>query len=253
MEQTTNTELVVRTAKLAGRLLLENGAETYRVEDTVSYICNQYGLTDVEVIALPTGTIYSFVDEEGVPHSEVIRTKVRTTNLGCVARVNDISRGMTSGRLTLEEGCAKLEEISRTGPQPLWLSLLANMLSAAFFALLFGAQWFDFIVAGVCGGVARLLGLLFSEDNISSTMYSLLAGALSSVIALASVRIFSMGSQTAIITGAIMPLLPGLAITNAIRDTVNGDLVSGVARTAEALLKAIAIAAGVGVVIALWR
>ena len=84
-------------------------------------------------------------------------------------------------------------------------------------------------------------------------MYSLLAGALSSVIALASVRIFSMGSQTAIITGAIMPLLPGLAITNAIRDTVNGDLVSGVARTAEALLKAIAIAAGVGVVIALWR
>ena len=82
---------------------------------------------------------------------------------------------------------------------------------------------------------------------------SLLAGALSSVIALASVRIFSMGSQTAIITGAIMPLLPGLAITNAIRDTVNGDLVSGVARTAEALLKAIAIAAGVGVVIALWR
>ena len=101
--------------------------------------------------------------------------------------------------------------------------------------------------------LARLLGLLFSEDNISSTMYSLLAGALSSVIALASVRIFSMGSQTAIITGAIMPLLPGLAITNAIRDTVNGDLVSGVARTAEALLTAIAIAAGVGVVIALWR
>ena len=50
-----------------------------------------------------------------------------------------------------------------------------------------------------------------------------------------------------------MPLLPGLDITNAIRDTVNGDLVSGVARTAEALLKAVAIAAGVGVVIALWR
>ena len=198
-----NTELVVRTAKLAGRLLLENGAETYRVEDTVGYICNRYGLKDVEVIALPTGTIYSFVDGDGVPHSEVIRTKVRTTNMGCVARVNDISRGLTSGRLTLEEGCAQLEALRCMGPQPLWQSLLA--------------------------------------------------GALSSVIALGSVKIFGMGNQTAIITGAIMPLLPGLAITNAIRDTVNGDLVSGVARTAEALLKAVAIAAGVGVVIALWR
>lgn len=253
MEHVMKTKLIAHTAKLAGRLLLENGAETYRVEDTVGYICSQYGFKEVEVIALPTGTIYSFVDEEGVPHSELIRTKTRTTNLGCVARVNDISRGMSSGKLTLEEGCAQLEALSRASAQPLWLSLLGNVLSAAFFALLFGANWLDFIVAGVCGAMTRLLGLLFSEDNISSTLYALLSGALSSAIAMGSVALFGAGNPTAIITGAIMPLLPGLAITNAIRDTVNGDLVSGVARTAEALLKAVAIAAGVGVVIALWR
>ena len=84
-------------------------------------------------------------------------------------------------------------------------------------------------------------------------MYALLAGALSAVITKASIAVFGMGDQTAILIGAIMPLLPGLAFTNAIRDTVNGDLISGVARGADALLKAVAIAAGVGAVLAMWR
>lgn len=253
VEQALKTERIVRTAKLAGRLLLENGAETYRVEDTVKYICNTYGLQEVNVISLPTGTIYSFTDEDGVPHSEVIRTKVRTTNLACVAQVNDLSRRMTSGEMSLEEGYRRLQALQCLDPQPLWQGLLANVLSTSFFALLFGADWFDFIIAAVCGVAMRFLGLLFDEDSISSTMYALLAGALSSIITVGSIKLFGMGNQTAIISGAIMPLIPGLAITNAIRDTVNGDLVSGVARTADALLKAVAIAAGVGVVIALWR
>ena len=243
------TDLIIRTARLAGRLLLENGAETYRVE--VSFICKTGGLTDVSVISLPTGTIYSFVDEDGVPHSEVVRTKSRTTNLSVVSRVNAISRAVTAGSLSMEQGFAQLEELSRTPPQPLWQGLLANGLSASFFALLFHGGGFDFAVALVCGLLTRLLGLLFSEDSVSSTLYALLSGALSAVVAVLSVRFFHMGNQTPIIIGAIMPLLPGLAITNAIRDTVNGDLVSGVARTAEALLKAVAIAAGVGTVLAL--
>ena len=226
------TDLIIRTARLAGRLLLENGA-------------------DVSVISLPTGTIYSFVDEDGVPHSEVVRTKSRTTNLSVVSRVNAISRAVTAGSLSMEQGFAQLEELSRTPPQPLWQGLLANGLSASFFALLFHGGGFDFAVALVCGLLTRLLGLLFSEDSVSSTLYALLSGALSAVVAVLSVRFFHMGNQTPIIIGAIMPLLPGLAITNAIRDTVNGDLVSGVARTAEALLKAVAIAAGVGTVLAL--
>ena len=246
-------EIAVRAAKLAGRLLLENGAETYRVEDTVQYICDKFGLNEVSVISLPTGTVYSFVDEAGKPHSEVIRTKVRTTNLDVVAQVNDISRKLITDEMTPEEGYAALQALSKVGPQRLGESVLANVMSAAFFSLLFGAGWFDFIVAAVCGAMGRLLGLLFRDDSVSSTMYALLAGALSAVITKASIAVFGMGDQTAILIGAIMPLLPGLAFTNAIRDTVNGDLISGVARGADALLKAVAIAAGVGAVLAMWR
>ena len=39
-----------------------------------------------------------------------------------------------------------------------------------------------------------------------------------------------------IIIGSIMPLVPGVAITNAIRDTIQGDLVAGNSRATEAFL-----------------
>ncbi len=253
LEHEVETERIMRTARLAGRLLLENGAETYRVEDTVKTILEGFGFEEVAVLALPTGAVYSFVDEKGVPRSEVIRTKVRTTNLGQVAKVNSISRGMVSGEIALEEGCKSLEALRQARPQPLWIAMPASAVSAAFFSLLFGASGFDFCIAFLCGALTRALAMFFREDSVSSTMYALISGAISAIIAAGSVRLFHIGNQTPIIIGAIMPLLPGLAITNAIRDTVNGDLVSGVARTADALLKAVAIAAGVGAVIALWR
>lgn len=49
-----------------------------------------------------------------------------------------------------------------------------------------------------------------------------------------------------------MLLVPGLIITNAIRDTIAGDLVSGISRAIEAIFIAIAIAVGSGIIIKLW-
>ena len=55
-----------------------------------------------------------------------------------------------------------------------------------------------------------------------------------------------------IIIGVIMPLLPGVALTNCIRDIMNGDLVSGSARLMEALLTGGCIAVGAGIVMLIF-
>ena len=55
-----------------------------------------------------------------------------------------------------------------------------------------------------------------------------------------------------IIIGGIMLLVPGLAITNAIRDTMAGDLVAGNARMMEAFFVSVAIATGAGTMLKLW-
>ena len=46
--------------------------------------------------------------------------------------------------------------------------------------------------------------------------------------------------------GALMLLVPGLALTNAIRDLINGDLIAGTSRMVEAALVGSALAIGTG-------
>jgi hypothetical protein len=53
-----------------------------------------------------------------------------------------------------------------------------------------------------------------------------------------------------IIISALMPLFPGTAFTNGIRDTLKGDYVSGLAKIAEALV--IAVSLGLGVALGLF-
>ena len=49
-----------------------------------------------------------------------------------------------------------------------------------------------------------------------------------------------------VIAGALMPLFPGTAFTNAIRDIIQGDYISASARAMEAIFTATALAIGVG-------
>lgn len=251
MTETANS--VQKAARLCGRLMLESGAEIYRVEETVSLILSAFDLQGVSVLALPTGVFYSFTEEDGKTVGEVIRTKVRTTDLGRVSRVNAISRKLVKGETSVEEALVLLEQEQSRPPRPLYMEMLASAVTASSFAVLFGGNAWDFLVAFLCGVAESALGLLFPRDNVSKAVYLMLSGVLCALMAMLATSFSPVFSRTPIIVGAIMPLLPGLAITNAIRDTVTGDLVSGVARVADALLQAVAIAAGVAVVIALWH
>ena len=59
-------------------------------------------------------------------------------------------------------------------------------------------------------------------------------------------------SYEPIIIGSIMIFVPGVAITNSIRDFLSGDMLSGVARMTEAVLIAVSLAAGTGLILNLW-
>jgi uncharacterized membrane protein YjjP (DUF1212 family) len=50
-----------------------------------------------------------------------------------------------------------------------------------------------------------------------------------------------------IVIGCIMPLVPGVAFTNAVRDVIGDELLSGISRATEALLMAVSLAAGIGI------
>lgn len=250
----TDIVKVGRVIEMAARIILENGGETYRAEDTCERISNAMGIDEVNAIALPTGFFVNLCTGGSEQRVVISRIKRRTVNLERLDRVNSVSRELTGGVISLEEAERRLEMLLIPQKSSSLLKSLFFCLSSGFFALLIGGGWFEFIAAIVCGFLVSILTRLFDKFDLYRFLISFLAGALTAVFSVLFVTVFQRGQLEQIIIGAIMPLLPGLAMTNAIRDTMNGDLVSGTAKIFEVVMTAVAIAAGAGVVLSayLW-
>ncbi len=240
---------VLECALNGAHILLENGAETYRAEELALRVCQRFGIADTQVLALPTGAFITLTQAGEVPVSGLRRVKKRTTDLKRVDDALRVSREISRGEMPLDEGIRAFAEIAQKRGGGRIRGLIAASVSSACFAVLFGGGWFDFLAAALCGGLVQWLAASFRREDSFHFIISLMGGAVIALCAALLTGLTGLGSQTSVIAGALMPLLPGLAMTNAIRDTMRGDLVSGVARAAEALLVAVALAAGVGVVL----
>ena len=240
---------LLNVLKLSAQIIIENGGETYRAEETIKYICKSLNVREAEPIATPTG-LYFTISIDGEENSTVVkRIRKRTINLQKISEVNNISRELTSGQITLNEALLQLEYIYGNDKTQYKYSVLFGGISSAFFALMFGGGLFEFTVALFSGIMISIISKNFEELQSYQFFSSIIAGSFLSFAAIASTHVFGMGNYNHIIVGGIMPLLPGLAMTNAIRDTIRGDLLSGIARATEALLVASSLAAGAGAVI----
>lgn len=235
-----------------GEVMLSNGAETSRVEDTMQRILSKSNYRFVESFVTPTGIFTSMAstDDEEHPLSYIRRVHKNTTHMNKVARANQISRDFCNDLISLDEAICQLAITIQLKEYPSWQRLLATGTTAGFFVFVFGGQWNDFIVALIAGLLLGLIERPIRQSELSRFFLPLIGGALIGSVALLLTQVIPLGSNlNLIIIGAIMPLVPGVAITNAIRDTFEGDLVSGVSRAADAFILASLIAVGVGTVL----
>ncbi|MBQ7779442.1 MAG: threonine/serine exporter family protein [Clostridia bacterium] len=248
-----NTDLLLDTAQLAALIVLESGGETSRAEEIATIICKSGG-RDAEAIVLPTGAFLTVKDCEGKKISAAARIKIRGVNLYKVERANAYSRSFSAGKITLSELYENLTKLRSSILYSKTAVILASGLSAALFALLFEPTinlicLFDMLVAFGATALSQWVGMSSRLKNSYQFTVTFLSSFLIALITIATVHFSGIGNIDSIIIGSIMPLLPGLSFTNAIRDTVMGDLISGTIRVVETLLIAIGIAGGVGVVL----
>lgn len=247
MKISANT--LLKVIKLSAQIILENGGETYRAEETIKFICRAYNVKEIEAIATPTG-FYLTISTDGEQNNTIVkRIKKRTINLQKINDVNNISRQIASNSITLNDALAQLEKIQNGGITQYKYSLFYGGMSSAFFAVLFGGGLFEFAIALLTGILVSVISRVYENINSYQFFSSIISGAVISAAAVLATTLSGMGNYNYIIVGGIMPLLPGLAMTNAIRDTIRGDLISGIARATEALLVASSLAAGAGAVI----
>lgn len=232
---------------LAARIVLESGGETYRVEETVRRMAEGLGLRGVNVVAFPTSL---FVADGR--NALVCRVTHRSTNMKRLAYANDISRRVASRDMDAAQARQALEETARLPSPPQWLLVLMYGLTAASFTLLFGGDIGTFIVAFFIGALVQLVQPVFSRIEMSTLFANFAGGFITALCAHVLHLFIPYGSINAVIVGGIMPLLTGLLMTTAVRDTMYGDLVSGVARVVEALLLCTSVALGVYVALKLF-
>lgn len=239
-----NHDELARTVTTAGMILLENGAETNRVEDTMTRLCRAYGATIVDAYATPTLLMISFTLNGQLVHN-IKRVHIQSTNLAKIDAVNTLSRKACRMEMTCSQLNDALQEV-RNQPQYNDLYRMAGAAVCCFgFALFFQGTLKDAAAAFVIGILIQGSMNFLSELQISAIFRNIICGAFLTACSFVSARMFGTG-QDVVSISVLMLLVPGLAITNSIKDSVNGDLVSGLARGLESILTAIAIAVGSG-------
>ena len=240
-------KLLANTAMLAGEIMLCSGAETYRVEDTMYHILKTSNIEATQVIAMMTGLVVTLNDPGfEQPVTMMRRVSERSTNVSNIVKVNDISRRYCEGKISLEEAYEELKHAK--GKQ--YNRLLYNFATigiAVGFAMMFGGSLHDIIAAAVVGAVLAGVMTIGKIAKLSSVLVHVLSGLGIAMLTVVIQRVlFADLSVNIVIASSIMPIVPGVAITNAIRDTIQGDYLSGCARILEAFLVAMAIAVGAG-------
>ena len=245
---------ILRLAVTAGEIMMRSGAEIYRVEETIIRICKACKVDNVEVFAMPTG-IFVTLDNDATDDSVatyVRRIQSSETDLTKISLVNQFSREFTTTDLSIEAGMHRLGEIDRQKRYHFTVRVIAASLVASCFAVMFGGNATDFGVAFITGAVCYTLSRFLEKYNINFFIRGLCCCALASFLALLISASLAKASYEPIISGTIMLFVPGVAITNSIRDFLSGDMVSGLGRMVEAFITAVSLAAGAGIVLKVW-
>ncbi|MBU0928133.1 MAG: threonine/serine exporter family protein [Spirochaetes bacterium] len=236
----------LRLSTEAARIVLESGGETYRAEDVMAAVASSLGGLSPDSFATPTGFMASCDDARGRSRSVVKRIRKRHMNLEKIARVSSLARDAASGRLDQDGVERELCAIDSLGSYPAPLPSLGAAFVTGFFCLFFGGAWNDALVAAAIGVVIGMIMSWLGSMRLSEFFSNIVGGAIAAAIALGAHALGLAGNTDAMIIGAIMLLVPGVMIVNAIRDIIAGDLVAGIARAADAFISAAGISIGVG-------
>ena len=176
----------------------------------------------------------------------------RTVNLDKIDKVNDLSRSIQSKKLSVSDFKRELDKINNLNTYSFLIVILFSGLAAGSFSILFGGNFKDAFSAFLIGLLIKGLALKWSDVGINTFFINSICGGITALLAIIFFKLGISSQINQTIIGSIMLLVPGLAITNAIRDTMSGDLLSGIIRASEAFLVAISIAVGTGAVLSFW-
>ena len=240
-------------AALAGDILLASGAEIFRVEETIFRIARAYGVESSDAFVLSSGIFLTAGSDREQDFARVRHIPLSAARLDRVTAVNQLSREIVEGKHTPAQARERLIQIQKMPPKPKSHQVLASGVGSACFCFLFGGDPVDSLAAFAAGIVLYLYLLYLARGRLSKIAANISGGAL---VTLFGILLYQCGighHLGEMIIGSIIPLVPGVALTTAIRDIADEDYIAGAVRMLDALLVTFCIAMGVGLVMMGWH
>lgn len=231
----------------AGRILLDAGAEIFRVEETIKRIAMAFGIEKCSPFVMSTGIFLTAENGNGEMYASVKHIPIQGAKLHRIAAVNQLSREIVEGRCTLEEAENRIEEIKKELEKSKMSRMFASGVGSGAFCYLFGGTAEDMFAAFLSGLLLYVVIFIFEkrEKTTSKIVINLVAGFSVSFFSVFFYHIGIGNVPGVILVGSIMPLVPGVSMVNAIRDFAEGNYIGGGVRFLDALMVALGIALGV--------
>ena len=221
-----------------GEALQNSGAEVFRVEDTLNRIAAAYGAQEVNVFVITSSIVVTLTMPQLPPQTQTRRLRHASGNdLLMLEELNALSRRICAAPPSVEEFQRQLDAILAQHADSR-LRLAGSVLAASSFAVFFGGSLWDGLLAGV------IAVLVFWME------FQFIASFCCGISTLLFCRIGPQLHADKILIGIIMLLIPGIMLTNSIRDILLGDIISGSLRLVEAILMAAVLA--LGMMAAIW-
>ncbi len=227
-----------------GEQMLINGAEVHRVEDSIQRILAAYGTARTDVFTTTSSMVVTIRTTDDDIFTQTRRITDISTDFERLHRLNELSRYICVSKPSPEEITEKLREISLCKKYPLWLEYLCYAIIAGIFTMFFGGGIIEGAIAFAIGAIIRFV-IWASDKTVKNKIFAKYISALiATALAYLALRLGVIPTVDNVIIGNIMTLIPGLGLTNALKDLLMGDSIAGMLRTIEACIAALAIAAG---------
>ncbi len=233
-----------------GKYMIKSGAEISRVEDTMYRICRSFGVEEVDVFVITSSIVSTLYSKEIGHVTQSKRVGPMKYNLDRLDHLNQLSRSICAG-MDIEGAEAVYEAVMARPIYGFKTYVVLYAVAAAAFCILFGGTVRDALAASLIGIVLKFVDELTKRLEMNGFLSGFVCSLTGGLLATLAVYCGLGENFSKISIADIMLLIPGLALTNSIRDMFSGDTISGVNRFIEAILLSIMIASGFALV-SLW-
>lgn len=226
-----------------GERMLEAGGEISRVEDMLNRIGRAYGILNTNIFAITSSISLTLELSDGQSLTQIRQiNKASGTDFSALEKLNALSRKICKKEVSLTEAWSELAELEEAGKcEPLYLG---SMMAASGFCLFFGGSIFDSLACALFA-----LPLCYAQTRLTKyfpnqVLFNLTVSFCSGILICITAGLIPGLDANKIMIGDIMLLIPGIVVTNSMRDMLGGDTISGLLRLTEGILRTGALACG---------